>query len=190
MGRPPVRSEEYEKLPEEDRKCVREALDRVWWRPEVMAAREKTMKAHAELRESIRRELEKTDPRAAAILARVEPPMPMGEPGGPPLPPFDSEEYPREMLSRFGREMMAFAKPERQEDARRFHERIITQPPLQEALAAARAAHGEERIQAIQRMRALYRETAMKEFQQLKERRPPPDKHENDEPGKGQPTRP
>jgi hypothetical protein len=169
-----MRSEEYEKLPEEERKLIREALDRVWWRPEVMSAREKTMKAHAELRETIRRELERTDPRAASILAKVEPPMPPGELSNKALPPFESDDYPREMLARFGREMLAFAKPDRQEEARRFHERIISQPPLREALDAARAARGEERIQAIQKMRVLYRETAMKEFQALKERRPPP----------------
>lgn len=187
MGRPPMRSEEYEKLPEEERKRVRDALDRVWWRPEVMEAREKAMKAHAELRETIRRELEKTDPQAASILAKVEPrPMEGGDPGGsPPLPSFDSDEYPRAMLARFGREMMAFSKPERHEDARRFHERISALPVLQEALKQAQGTRGEERIQAIQRLRSLYRETVMREFQALKERRPPPN-----EPGKGPPPPP
>lgn len=186
LGRPPMRSEEYEKLPEEDRKHIREALDRVWWRPEVMQARERAMKAHSELRQTIRQELEKTDPKAAAILAKVEARSPEeGGEGLAPLPALDSEEYPRQMLARFGREMMAFSKPERQEDAKRFHERISALPMLQEAVRQAQSVRGEERIQAIQRLRALYRETVMREFQALKDRRPPPP-----EAGKVPPTNP
>lgn len=186
LGRPSMRSQEYEKLPEEERKQIREALDRVWSRPEVMAAREKAMKAHGELRQTIRKELEKTDPKAAAILAKIEPLLREESADSPtPLPALNSEDYPRQMLARFGREMMIFSKPERQEDAKRFHERISAMPVMQEAVKKAQAVRGEERIQAIQRLRVLYRETVMHEFQALRERRAPPQ-----EAGKASPPKP
>ncbi len=179
IGRTSLRSQEYEKLPEEERKQIREALDRVWSRPEVMQAREKAMKAHGELRQAIRQELQKIDPKAAAILAKIEP-QPRAEAGdwAAPLPALDSEDYPRQMLARFGREMIAFSKPERQEDAKRFHERISAMPTVQEAVKQAQALRGEERIQAIQKLRLLYRETVVREFQALKERRPSPQETE------------
>lgn len=174
FGRPPMRSDEYDKLPEEERKYIREALDKVWSRPEVMEARERTLKAHAELRQTIRRSLEKSDPKAAAILAKVEPSDPDAERELPPLPPLDSEDFPKAMLLRFGRELMAFSRPDRREETQRFHEKLLGSEAVQKALEAAQATQGEERIQAVQKLRSVYREAAIKEFQAMRDRRSPP----------------
>jgi hypothetical protein len=78
------------------------------------------------------------------------------------------------MLLRFGRELMAFSRPDRREETQRFHEKLVGAEAVQTALAAVQAAHGEERIQAVQKLRSVYREAAFKEFQALRERRPPP----------------
>lgn len=170
-GRPPMRSDGFDKLPEEERKRVRAALDIVWSRPEVIEARDKAMKANEEMRDIIRQSLEKTDPAAAAILAKIEPKDHFDPRQIPPLPATDSTEFPIAMVKRLGMEMLAFARPDRREETKKFHDRIMTQPAVQEALRLVETTRGEERIQSVQKLRTSYREAAMKEFQTLREKR-------------------
>lgn len=171
FGRPPMRSEEFDKLPEADKKRVREALDKVWGRPEVIEARDHAMRVNEELRDTIRNSLEKIDPEAAKILAKIEPKNHFDPRQMPPMPATDSEEYPRAMVMRLGMEMLAFAKPDRREETKKFHERIMTGAPVQEALHEMETRRGEERIQAAQKLRQVYREAALREFQKLREKR-------------------
>ncbi len=171
FGRPPMRSEDFDKLPEEEKKRVREALDKVWGRPEVIEARDQAMKANEEMRDTIRRSLEKIDPGAAAILAKIEPKDHFDPRQMPAMPKADSAEFPKALVLRLGMEMMAFAKPERREETKKFHERIMATSLVQAALSELEIKRGEKRIQAAQKLRQTYREAAMHEFQQLREKR-------------------
>jgi hypothetical protein len=172
FGRPPMKSEAYDKLPEEEKKRIREAMDRAWGRPEVINARERTMKAHADLRDAIRVSLEKHDPEVAAILQKVDPPDSYDPRELPPMPEVDSEEFPKAIVLRLGMEMMMFSKPERKEATRAFHGRIMETEIVKTALKAIHETRGEERIQAAQKLRQVYRETAMQEFQKLRSTAP------------------
>lgn len=163
-----MKSEEYDRLPEEDKKRIREAMDRVWGRPEVIEARERTMKAHADLRDTIRASLEKSDPEVAALLKKIEPEDGYDPRQLPPMPPVDSEEFPKAVAMRLGLEIMMFSRPERKEATRQFHEKIMASPAMQSALQALQASKGEARIQAAQDLRRTYRESAMQEFQKLR----------------------
>lgn len=170
-GRPPMRHDAFDKLPEEDKRRVREALDKVWSRPEVIAAKDKAMRANEEMRDAIRDALAKTDPEAAAILARTEPKDHFDPRELPKLPPPDSPDFPKIMVDRMGMELQSFSRPDRREETRRLHERVMAQPPVQEALAQLKSTEGEARIQAMQNLRTRYREAVGREFQAARERR-------------------
>lgn len=174
FGRPPMKSEEYDKLPEADKQRIREAMDRVWGRPEVIEARERTMKAHADLRETIRASLAKHDPEAAELLKKVEPDDGFDMRQVPSMPPVDSDEFPKAITLRLGMDIMMFSKPDRKEATRLFHEKLMATEPVQKALEEVISKRGEERIQASQRLRKVYREAAMHEFQKARGSRPPP----------------
>lgn len=171
FGRPPMRSDEFDKLPEADKKRVREALDKVWSRPEVIEARDRAMRVNEEMRDTIRHSLEKIDPEAAKILAKIEPKDHFDPRQMPPMPATDSEEYPKAMVMRLGMEMLAFAKPDRREETKKFHERIMAGTMVQDAFHELEAKRGEERIQAAHKLRQVYRESAVREFQKLREKR-------------------
>jgi hypothetical protein len=170
LGRPP-RHEGFDKLPETERRQVREALDRVWNRPEVIAARDEAMRANDAMRRVIRKALEKTDPQAAAILARLEP-RERFDPGQlPPLPQPDAPNFPEAVVARMASELQAFSRPDRQSETRQIHERVMALPALREALEHLKARRGEARIEALHALRKSYREAVGAEFQTARERR-------------------
>lgn len=170
-GRPPMRHDGFDKLPEEDKKRVREALDKVWSRPEVIAAKDKALRANEEMRDTIRESLGKIDPGAAAILARIEPKDHFDPRDLPRLPPPDSAEFPDIMVKRLGMELISFSRPERREETRKLHERVMSQPQVAGAVARVVSTTGEERIQAVQKLRELYREAVGREFHAAREKR-------------------
>ncbi|SKB02220.1 hypothetical protein SAMN02745166_03584 [Prosthecobacter debontii] len=185
-GRPPMRHDAFDKLPEEDKKRVREALDKVWSRPEVIAAKDKAMRANEEMRDTIRESLTKIDPEAAAILERIEPKDHFDPRELPRLPATDSPDFPKVMVRRMGMELQSFSRPERRDETRKLHERVMTFPQVQEALAKLESSTGEERVQATQKLREVYREAIFKEFQNARERRAA-DGNKDGGPGPGSP---
>lgn len=170
IGRPP-RNDGFDKLPEAERRKVREALDRVWNRPEVIAARDEAMRANDAMRRVIREALQKTNPEATAILARLEPREGFDPSKLPPLPPPESSEFPKAVVARMASELQAFSRPERREESRQMHERVMAQPALREALEHLKTRQGEARIEALHALRKAYREAIGAEFQAARERR-------------------
>lgn len=170
-GRPPMRGDGFDKLPEVEKKRVREALDKVWSRPEVIEAKDKAMRANEEMRDTIREALTKIDPEAAAILAKIEPKDHFDPRSLPKLPATDSPEFPKIMVQRLGMELLSFSRPERREETRKLHDRVMNYPRVLEALAKLEGSTGEERVQAVQKLREVYREAVGKEFQAARERR-------------------
>lgn len=170
-GRPPMRHDAFDKLPEGDKKRVREALDKVWSRPEVIAAKDKAIRANEEMRDTVREALTKIDPEAAAILARIEPKDHFDPRDLPRLPATDSSDFPKVMVRRMGMELQSFSRPERRDETRKLHERVMAFPQVQEALTQLEGSTGEARVQATQKLREVYREAVFKEFQAARERR-------------------
>ena len=170
FGRPP-RHDGFDKLPEPERRKVRDALDRVWNRPEVIAARDEAMRANDTMRRVIREALQKTDPEAAAILARLEPREGFDPSKLPPLPPPEAPYFPEAVVARMASELQAFSRPERREETRQMHERVMAQPALREAFDLLKTREGEARIEALHALRKTYREAIGAEFQAARERR-------------------
>lgn len=170
FGRPP-RHDGFDKLPEAERRKVREAFDRVWNRPEVIAARDEAMRANDTMRRVIREALEKTDPEAAAILARLEPREGFDPSKLPPLPPPETPDFPAAVVARMAAELLAFSRPDRREETRQIHERVMAQPALREAFERLKTGEGEARIEALHALRKAYREAIGAEFQAARERR-------------------
>jgi hypothetical protein len=63
--------EGFERLTEEQKVRVREALGKAWGRPEVSEARDRMMKANEEMRDAIHAALKEIDPEMAMLLANV-----------------------------------------------------------------------------------------------------------------------
>lgn len=169
-GRPSRGWDGFEKLSEDERAKVRAAFDKAWQRPEVIESRDKAMKASEEMREKLRKAVEEIDPEVAKILEKVKPPFPMDQKGLPEMPKPESPEFARMAAIRLGAEMLAMARPERREETRRFHERIMQIPRVKEAIAKLDQLPPEQRIEAFHKFRETYREIVGQEFAKLRER--------------------
>jgi len=174
----------FEKLSEEERTKVRAAFEKAWQRPEVIESRDKAMRANEEMRERLRKAVQEIDPEVAKILEKVKPPFPMDQKGLPEMPKPDSPEFARMAGVRLGAEMMAMSRPERRDETRRFHDRILQMPRVKEALAKLEQMPPAERLEGFRRLREVYREITGEEFRKLREkygeskdgpRRPPPE---------------
>jgi hypothetical protein len=128
IGGKPRGFDGFEKLSEDERAKVRAAFEKAWQRPEVIESRDKAMKANEDMREKLRVAVQEIDPEVAKILEKVKPPFPMDQRGLPEMPKPDSPEFARMAAIRLGAEMLSMSRPERREETRRFHDRIIQLP--------------------------------------------------------------
>lgn len=160
----------FEKLSEEERTKVRAAFEKAWKRPEVIESRDKAMQANEEMRERLRKAVQEIDPEVAKILEKVKPPFPMDQKGLPEMPKPDSPEFARMAGVRLGAEMMAMSRPERRDDTRRFHERIMQMPRVKEALAKLEQLPPAERMAGFKKLRDVYREITGEEFRKAREK--------------------
>lgn len=162
--------EGFDKLSEKEREKVRAAFSKAWQRPEVIEARDKAAKAGEEVREKLRLAVQEIDPEAAKILEKVRPPFPVDHRGLPELPKPDSPEFGRMAGIRLGAEVMSMSRPERREETRRFHERIMQMPPVKEAFEKLDRLPPEQRVAAFQHLRDVYREVAGEEIKKMRKR--------------------
>ncbi len=162
--------EGFDKLSEEERAKVRAAFSKAWQRPDVIAARDKAMQASEEMRGKLRKAVKEIDPEVAKILEKVKPPFPTDSKGLPEMPKPDSPEFARMAGVRLGAEMMAMSRPERRDDTRRFHERIMQLPRVKEALAKLEQLPPTERMEGFKKLRDVYREITGEEFRKAREK--------------------
>ncbi len=177
MGGKPSRGfDGFEKLSEAERGKVRAAFEKAWQRPEVIESRDQAMKANEGLRNTLHKALKEIDPEVVGILEKIKPPFPMDQRGLPEMPKPDSPEFGRMAAIRLGAEMMAVSNPERREESRRFHDRIMQLPRVKEALAKLEQLPPEQRMEAFKKFRETYREVAGQEFMKFREKSEPKDK--------------
>ncbi|MBL9177371.1 MAG: hypothetical protein JNM65_04850 [Verrucomicrobiaceae bacterium] len=100
----------------------------------------------------------------------MKPPFPMDQKGLPEMPKPDSPEFARMAGVRLGAEMMAMSRPERRDDTRRFHERIMQMPRVKEALAKLEQLPPTERMEGFKKLRDVYREITGEEFRKAREK--------------------
>jgi hypothetical protein len=66
--------------------------------------------------------------------------------------------------------MLSMSRPERREETRRFHDRIIQLPRVKEALAKLEQMPPAERLEGLKKLREVYREVTGEEFRKLREK--------------------
>jgi hypothetical protein len=183
MGRPRG-FDGFEKLSEAEKQKVRAAFEKAWQRPEVIEARDKALRANEEMRNMLHGALKEIDPEVVSILEKIKPQFPMDQRGLPEMPKPDSANFAHMAAIRLGAELQSIARPERRDETRGFHERLLQLPRVKEALAKMDALPPGERIEAFKRFREIYREAAGQEFMKFRERgaepkdgfrRPPPE---------------
>ncbi len=162
----------FEKLPEEDKKKVREAMAKAWGQPEVQQARGRLMKANDEFRAAMRQALASVDPDVVQILEKIKPPQPFDPRSLPKLPPPDDPGFVRAALGRLMAELMVFSKPDMREQTRMLHERAMQAPSVKEAVDKLQRAPAESRMEALGKLREAYREEVSREIRQFRERKP------------------
>jgi len=171
-GRPPMFGEGFEKLSEDQKSRVREALGKAWGRPEVSVARDRMMKANEEMREAIHSALKEIDPEIATLLASMRGPEPRGGRGEmPKMPDAESPDFPGAVVRRLEMELLAFSPPERREEARKLHERLLESPEIREAVEKLNAAPVRDRVAAMEILRRVYREGVGRELGKAREKR-------------------
>ncbi len=161
----------FEKLSEEERKMMREAFEKAWKDPKVVEARDQALRANENVRRVLHDAISKEDPKVAALLEKMKPPFETDDRGFPILPRPDSPDFVKVANARLGAEMMSMAKPGKQEDTRRFHERIMQLPRMKEAMAALETTPPAERLEALRKIRDLYRQLVGEEFARLRKLR-------------------
>ena len=173
----------FEKLSEAEKLKVRAAFEKAWQRPEVIEARDKALRVNEEMRNTLHTALKEIDPDVVGILEKIKPQFPMDQRGLPEMPKPDSPEFGRMASIRLGAELLSISRPERREETRRFHERLLQLPLVKQALAKLDELPPDQRIEAFKKLRDTYREAARQEFMKFGDRgegkdgfrRPPPE---------------
>lgn len=170
-GPPPMWGAGFERLSEDQKRRVREALGKAWGRPEVAEARDRLMQANETMRKVIHDALMEIDPEIAGVLASMKGPEGRGHGEPPPrLPPVESPEFPGAALKRLEMELMVFSPPERREETRQLLDRVMQTPAVKEMVNQFRQAPVEERMQVMENLRRLYRETVGEQLRAYRNR--------------------
>jgi hypothetical protein len=169
-GGPPRGFDGFEKLSEAEKQKVRAAFEKAWQRPEVIEARDRALRANEEMRTTLHGALKEIDPEVVGILEKIKPQIPMDQRGLPEMPKPDSPQFAQMAAIRLGAELQAISRPERRDETRGFHERLLQLPRVKEALARMDALPPAERMEAFRRFREIYREAAGQEFNKFRER--------------------
>lgn len=154
----------FEKLTEDERKLMRDAFEKAWKDPKVIEARDQALRANENVRRVLHDTMSKDDPKVSALLEKMKPPFETDDRGFPILPRPDSPDFVKVAEARLGAEMMSIAKPGKQDDTRRFHERIMQLPRLKEAFSSLETTPPGERLEALRKIRDLYRQLVGEEF--------------------------
>lgn len=170
MGGKPPRYDGFERLSEDEKTKVRAAFEKAWQRPDVIEARDKAMRANEEMRNKLHAALKDIDPQVVGILEKAKPPFPMDQRGLPEMPKPDSPEFGRMAVARIGAEMLSVARPDRKDDTRRFHDRIMQMPRIKEELAKLEQLPLGEKMEGFKRFRDIYRQVASEEYMKLREK--------------------
>ena len=171
MGGPPMWGGGFERLSEEQKRRVREALGKAWGRPEVAEARERMMEANEAMRRVIHEALLEIDPEIAKILATMHGGEGHGGRGEPPqLPPVESPHFPEAAIKRLEMELLVFSPPERREETRQLLTRVQERPQIQEGVKRLKAAPIGERLRGMEDLRKLYREAVGEELKAFRGR--------------------
>jgi hypothetical protein len=163
----------FEKLSEEERKRVRDAMDQAWQKPEMQAAKEKFMKASEEFRAALRVTLQGIDPEVVKLVEKVKPAVPWEMRSGPPALRPEDPEFAKQAVARLGFELAAFGGPEKRDAMRRLHEHLVELPVVKEIILKLQAAPVGQRMEIFRALRETYRKEYDHQIDEYKKRHAP-----------------
>ncbi|HEY2572675.1 MAG TPA: hypothetical protein VGH65_01360 [Verrucomicrobiaceae bacterium] len=163
----------FNQLPEEERKRVREAFEKVWNKAEVISARDRLMKANEDYRQELHNALEQVDPGVVKIIEKTKPPMPGGFPFVGRLPDPNDPEFSKKVQARLREDIQNWARNEKRDASMgRFHERLAS-PAVRDLVQQLDAAQEpQRRLEAAGRLREAYLAAWRTEFGQPREGQP------------------
>jgi hypothetical protein len=162
-------------LSEPEKKRVRAALEAAWQDAEVARAREQVMAANDTFRKAMHAAVEKSDPEAAKILAKIRPPSPwdvLKDRMRMPRP--DDPKFDQAALSRLEMELLHVTKPEHRDAARRLHQRVVKMPELIAAYEAMKNAQGEAKMAAFKALGEQYKSKVEQALQEIRNKHAAP----------------
>lgn len=160
----PMNLEGFEKLPEEEKKRLRAAIEKAWKLPALQQAKDRYIRASEEFRATMRRSIVEVDPEVVKILEKIKPEQQMDPRLMPKLPPPTDENFARVAVDRLGMEMMALVRPEMRGRIRAVHDQVMKQAEVAEAAKMLLEAPPDQRIDALGRLREVYRKAMAREF--------------------------
>lgn len=160
----PLQTEGFERLPDEEKKRVRAAMEKAWSMPALQQAKERYIKANEEFRSTLRQTLQEVDPEVVKILEKMKPQQQMDPRTMPKLPPPTDQQFAKIAVDRLGLEVLAFVRPELREKIRAIHAKVMQQPEVAEAVKKLLDAPIEKRVEALQALRDVYRKAMSKEL--------------------------
>lgn len=156
--------EGFEKLPEEEKKRLRAAIEKAWKLPAFQQAKDRYIRASEEFRATMRRSIVEVDPEVVRILEKIKPEQQMDPRLMPKLPPPTDDNFARVAVDRLGMEMMAFVRPEMRGRIRAVHDQVMKQPEVADAVKMLLEAQPDQRIDALGKLREVYRKAMSREF--------------------------
>ena len=168
----PTQLEGFEKLPDDEKKKLRAAIDKAWTLPALQQAKDRYIRASEEFRATMRRSIEEVDPEVVKIMEKIKPDQQMDPRLMPKLPPPTDETFAKVAVDRLGMEMMAFVRPELRVKIRAVHAQVMQQPEVAEAVKTLLEAPADKRVEALGKLREVYRKAMAKEFPNSPQRPP------------------
>ena len=156
--------EGFERLPEDEKKRVRAAMEKAWNTPALQQAKERYIKANEEFRSALRQTIQEVDPEVVKILEKVKPPQQMDPRTMPKLPPSADPQFAKIAVERLGMEMLAFVRPEQRSKIRAIHAKVMQQPEVAEAVKKLLEASPDKREDELRNLREVYRKAMAKEL--------------------------
>lgn len=152
-------AEAFNRLPEEERRRVREAFEKAWNNPDVVQARDRLMKANEDYRQTLHRALGEADSGVVKILEKVKVPMPGGGfPFAARLPDPKDADFSRKVIARLGEELQNWARNEKRDfPVGRLHERVMNSPAVRDLAGQLEAAtEPQRRMELAGKLREAY----------------------------------
>lgn len=154
--------EAFRSMSEDERQRVRLAFEKAWQNPEVLAARERYMKANDEYRLTLQKAIAAADPGVPELIERNRP---KGPPGMMLMPDVNDPEFAKKAVMRLGMELHALARAEnRKWPTKEVHARLQDRPEVKEAIGRLQQAGPAERLDAWRKLVAVFQGAARMEL--------------------------
>lgn len=138
-------------------------MEKAWSQPALQQAKDRYIRATEEFRAAMRTALQEADPEVVNILEKMKPQQ--GDPRAlPKLPPPTDDAFAKVAVERLGLELLSFVRPENRQKIRAVHDKILQTSEVEAAVKRLLEAPPDKRVEALGKLREIYREAITKEI--------------------------